>query len=177
MENMYGGIFSYIEDEVTAISYRHSGNMVDYKIGTSHFSDYSKNWRQLLYIDTNTNAFVASRQYPTYNEEISKQVREMLEKIISDKLNIENTWKRKTIESGSTFENYLEDIETECGALHYNDMLHGYKGDLIWNKELDNLGDVHMFVGSEPICPICGERTLRENDEPTCHMCYREYLD
>lgn len=86
MVSLFGGIFSYIEDRATAISYRHSDRVFDYTIGTSHFKGYSKNWRELLYIDTKSHAFVASRQYPCTNEEISKQVRAMLEKIVSENI-------------------------------------------------------------------------------------------
>ena len=59
--------------------------------------------------------------------------------------------------------------------LHYNDMLHGYRGNLLINKELDNKDDISMEIGSEPICPICGIRTIEENSSPVCNECWNHY--
>lgn len=169
---LYGGIFSYIEDRSTVISYRHSDKFFDYTIGSSHFKDYSKNWRELLYIDVDNNAFVASRQYPNYNEEISKQVRLMLEKIICDKYKLEDKWKNFTTDNAFMFEKYVHDNED---PLHYNDMLHGFKGKMVYNKQLDNLYDISIEVGASPICPVCGVHTITENDRPVCNDCWDKY--
>lgn len=169
-----GGIFSYIEDKHTAISFRHNGKKVEFPIGKAKIQDYSKNWRELLYIDTRTNAFVASRQYPSYNEEISKNVRDLLETQISNQRKIANSWKAITSESSSYFENYLTD---GIGSLQYNDMLNGFRGKMIYNKELNNLENVEMVIGTHPICPVCGENHIDENNRPMCDSCYYKFVD
>lgn len=168
-----GGIFSYIEDKHTAISFRHNGKKVEFPIGKAKIQDYSKNWRELLYIDPKTNAFVASRQYPSYNEEISKNVRDLLETQISNQRKIANSWKAITSESSSYFENYLTD---EIGSLQYNDMLNGFRGKMIYNKELNNLENVEMVIGTHPICPVCGENHIDENNRPMCDNCYYKFV-
>ena len=170
--NLYGGIFSYIEDQVTAISYRYSDKTFDYTIGSSHFKDYSKNWRELLYIDINASAFVASRQYPSYNEEISKQVRLMLEKIFCEKHTLEDVWKTVTMDDEDRWEGYISDCSN---PLHYNDMLHGFQGKLVYNKQLDNTDEIHIKVGETPTCPICGEDYISESERPACDDCYYGY--
>lgn len=172
LENLFGGIFSYIEDRVTAISYRHSDRIFDYTIGSSHFKDYSKNWRELLYIDIQHKAFVASRQYPCYNEEISKQVREMLEQLICDKYSLKNSWKVLHGSDSGMFRNYIDDCDN---PLHYNDMLNGFEGKIVFNKELDNLSEVAITVGTNPTCPICGDDDIQDSEKPVCCDCWDEY--
>lgn len=181
--NTHGGIFSYIGDNCTLISYRHSGSLTEYKIGNSKFEEYSKNWRQLIYFDTKTLGTVFSRQYPSYNDNITKEVREFFEENISKVKGVENSW--KVIKSRGTefFEEYLEDCLVDGGdydediALHYNDMLHDFEGDLIYNKELDNRCGINMLVGSRPICPVCGEHYIDNCSETNviCGDCEYEY--
>lgn len=167
-----GGIFSYIEDKNTVISYRHNGHKIDFPIGKAKIQDYSKNWRELFYIDTKRNAFVASRQYPSYNEEISKSVRELLEAQISKVRGIQNSWKKIESESESFYSEFMTDVDN---PLHYNDMLHGYRGKLLINKELNNKDDISMEIGSEPICPICGIRIIENSNMPVCDECWNNY--
>lgn len=173
LESLYGGIFSYIEDEATAISYRHSDKIVEYSLGSSKFNDYSKNWRELLYIDLDNKGFIASRQYPYYNEEISKQVRIMLEGLFCEKYGLEDIWKSMTSEESDFFERFLVDCED---PLHYNDMLNGFEGKIIYNKKLDNLEDIDIIVGSGPVCPICGQSYISDSNYPACDNCYDEHL-
>lgn len=166
------GIFSYIQDAHTMISFRHNGTKVDFPIGKAKVQDYSKNWRELLYTDTEAKAFCASRQYPEYNEEISKAVRTLLENQMSKIYNVNNTWKSLTTRDSDVWENYLTDT---YNPLHYNDMLHGYEGKLVYNKELDNKSVIDMQIGATPICPICGEQDIEETSHPVCENCWDEF--
>lgn len=166
-------------DNVTAIAYRHSPEEVEYCVNRTKFKEYSKNWRQCIYIDSSNGNFVASRQYPRTDETIAKSVRELLEETICNYFNYKNSWK---VSSNRSFimeymKNYdIEDYsEWDDGdgsqALHYNDIWHGFDGKIVYNKEEDNIKDTEILVGCEPICPICGKRKITEHDMPFCIEC------
>lgn len=166
------GIFSYIADPTTMISYRHSNKLVEYHLGRSKFQEYSKNWRELIYIDTNTYTFCASRQYPRSDETISKSVRLLLEEIISNKLKVENMWKTIRIAGEDEASEYIDNAEFDDDVLHYNDMLNGYEGKIVYNKQLDNVEATHIIVGNNAICPVCGENYITDCSHPMCEDCY-----
>lgn len=172
-------------DTVTAIAFRHSREQVEFVINRSKFMEYSKNWRQCIYIDKDNGNFVASRQYPREDETISKAVRTMLEEKISEHFNIENRW--KTNRENCFIKKYMRDYcygadddwDDDDGdrALHYNDIWHGYHGIMVYNSTNDSLQDTDIPVGSAPICPICGERVIDHHNRPACYNCYAEHLD
>ena len=168
-----GGIFSYIADSCTIISYRHSGTKVDYKLGSNTIQDISKNWRELFYVDTTNGTFVASRQYPNYIEEISKVARAMLEKQISQMFGVEDDWKVSTHEGSSYYRTYMKDYRTGSydNVLQYNDMLNGYKGKALYNKNIKDNFVMNIVVGGKAICPICGENELEHSSSIVCGDC------
>lgn len=177
-----GGVFSYMTDTCTAISYRHSPQEVEYKINNGRFTEYSKNWRECLYIDTESGNFVASRQYPREDVVIAKFVRELLEEQIAKYFDIENHW--KVINERRTIKEHMCNYDMDMGdvgqdvedssELHYNDIWHGYNGKIIYNTVEDNLEETQIFVGNSPVCPICGERDIEEHSHPCCDHCYYE---
>lgn len=182
-----GGLFSYMCDKVTAISYRHSDKQSIYQFNGGKFMEYSKNWRQCIYIDGYTGDFVCSRQYPRNNETISKSVRELLEENISKYFNFKNLW--SISRNRTTIKNYMMDYNMSSpddwcggdGALHYNDIWHGYDG-LVARHKTESQGEdeeyvTMILVGSEPICPICGENTIKEHNSPCCEECKANVLD
>lgn len=157
------GTMSYMCDRATLIGFRHSGTLYDYKINKVKFKEYSKNWREVIYYDNKTHAFIASRQYPYSDENISKELRTMFEEILSNKFGFENRW--KVINSG--IGKYIDD----CQELHYNDMLNDYSGKMCY-PQAENLDTVCFdCIGSSPICPICGENDLDEANKPFCSYC------
>ena len=171
------GVFSYMCDNCTAIAFRHSKEQVEFSINGTRFKEYSKNWRECIYIDSRTGNFVASRQYPRKDETIAKSVRELLEETISNYFGYKNIW--KVNKNSDVIRQYMSDycIEDEdewddgSDALHYNDIWHGFDGALIYNKENDKLEDTIIKVGTEPICPVCGKNYLSEPGEPMCWKC------
>ena len=175
-----GGVFSYMTDSATAISYRHSPQEVEYTINNGRFTEYSKNWRECIYIDSETGNFVASRQYPRQDFVIAKSVRELLEEQISQYFNAQNLW--KVISDRTTIKKYMANYDMEMGdccqdiddscALHYNDIWYGYEGKIAYNKAKENLEETAIWVGNSPICPICGEREIEEHSRPCCEHCY-----
>jgi len=175
------GVFSYMCDNCTAISFRHSKEEVQYSINGTTFKEYSKNWRECIYIDSYTGNFVVSRQYPRADETIATSVRLLLEDTISNYFGYSNNW--KVNRSNDFIKQYMLDfcMSDECdwdegsGALHYNDIWYGYKGAIIYNKDNDKLDETKIYVGSEPICPVCGDRHLSESGDPMCYDCMEEY--
>jgi hypothetical protein len=169
------GLFSYMCDPSTTIAYRHSDKMVEYKIGSSKFEAYSKNWRQLIYLDLEHIGMACSKQYPFEDETLSKTVREFMEELLSNHYNLENTWKKVHITSGSRLESMINQISFEGQTLAYNDILHRCVGDFVYNKTLNNLKDMNFVVDSNPICPICGKEKIYFSRPPMCESCYEEF--
>ena len=173
-----GGVFSYMCDGVTAIAYRHSPEQVEYVINNTKFKEFSKNWRQCIYIDNSNGNFVTSRQYPNQNENIAKIIREMLEEKLSKYFNIENTW--KISRNNNYIRKYMfdydiddiDDWEDTC-ALHYNDIWNDYEGAIIVNKTT-NVEETRIYVGDTPICPVCGNDYITNHELPMCDCCYEE---
>ena len=173
-----GGIFSYMCDNVTAIAYRHSPEEVEYSINNTKFKEFSKNWRQCIYIDIYNGNFVTSRQYPIFNENIAKIIREMLEEKVCKYFNIENSWK---INRNNNFiKQYMRDYDVEdednwesTNALHYNDIWNDFEGSIATNKTT-NIEETAIYVGDEPICPVCGNEHITDHELPMCDYCWSE---
>lgn len=164
------GIFSYMCDNVSMIAFRHDGKLYDFQMNKQKIQAHSKNWRQMIWISKDLQTFVASRQYPNYVPEVAKSVRELLEKQITGKT--EELWVHSTNKDKmkEIVENkpYKEGI----GNLHYNDIIHGYDGDLCYRKGIE-LTDTKIIVGTHPACPKCGKEILDSAGRPMCERCYR----
>lgn len=170
------GLFSYMCDPSTIVTYRHSDEMVEYKIGTSKFKEYSKNWRQLIYLDTNSWGFACSRQYPFTDTDLAKNMREFMEEVISEYLNIENKWKYKRIADEDKLNRLITITTFNNERLSYNDILHRGEGIFAYNTVLNNAQNLHFNVDSNPICPICGEREIHYSGLPMCRNCKSEVI-
>lgn len=158
------GTLSYMCDEDTLIGYRHSDKIYDYQINKVKFKEYSKNWRQVFYYDKGTHAFIASRQYPFNDENISKELRSMFEEVLSNKFGFDNKW--KALKNSYSFNDRIDDKNN----LHYNDISHEYKGTLCYPKGTE-YNEILFEVGSYPICPICGNWEVTEAHIPCCSEC------
>lgn len=163
------GTLSYMCDSATLIAYRHSDKIYEYKINKVKFKEYSKNWREVFYYDNKSHAFIASRQYPYYDENLSKCVRNMFEELLSQKFEFKNIW--SVNKKSDDFGNYIKD-----DGLHYNDMLNGYDGVICFPKGIP-MYETEFEVGSYPVCPICGERKLGDEHYPCCWSCYDDVID
>lgn len=166
------GIFSYMCDEVSLIAFRHDGKLYDYTVNRQKFQAYSKNWRQMIWMSKTLDSFIASRQYPVYKEEISKLVREMLEEQGADDAteNQENKWIHTS--SDTRLQSKVRDNDTDGHILHYNDILHGYNGDLCYKKDKASEERSIIVVGSNPVCPNCGKGFLLNEAQPECYCCH-----
>ena len=169
------GIFSYMCDDVSLIAFRCNGEKFSYRFENQKIDAYSKNWRQIIWLDKNKKYFVSSRQYPLHNEEINKNVRELLQNQLlkfAEDTEKESCWVHSKDESKIT--ELLEDKRMDrADVLHYNDMLNGYEGDLSYIKGVNfsKLYKKPTIVGSHPVCPTCGENLLIYANKPLCKEC------
>lgn len=168
------GIFSYMCDDASIIAFRHKKDETDIMINRTKIKAFSKSWRQMVYLNLDERVFICSRQYPCENAFAEKVVREMLEEILSNKFTIPNMWVIK--KNKNYIQRYIRDNSREDGyALHYNDVLNNFKCSLAYNKQLDNLDDTLIQIGSYPPCPICGEKPLDNHERPMCNHCYHNF--
>lgn len=166
------GTLSYLCDPSTMISYRHSDHKYEYKIGSSKFEEYSKNWRQVIYIDTVTWGFACSRQYPFEDSTLAKNVRELLEETLSNYLDVSNTWKFKEIYDSSKLRKLIIQNQPSLGnRLAYNDIFNNSHGFFVSNPAISKIKDMKLYVDSDPVCPICGELHLDKPNRPVCSVC------
>lgn len=195
------GIFSYMCDNVSLVGYKTNGQETDYKFNGSSFKAESKNWREMIFIHPTYNWFIASRQYPFNSETLSAELRKIVEDLIEDVPEQEESdseatalkWviSRKEISNKEYIRNYgfegydcadvekTENLHDNCEgheALHYNDMLHGWSYKMIYKNSIpkENLGNI--VIGSFPTCPICGRHKLTLHKQPYCDYgdCYRK---
>lgn len=171
------GIFSYMCDGTSIIAFRHKNEESEIIINRSKVKAFSKSWRQMVYLDLNSKAFICSRQYPGENLLAEKVVRETLEKILADKFELEHVWKitkNKSAVKPHIIDNLFEDEQNPSDPikpLHYNDVLNDFGCTFVYNKKLNNSADVLIPIGSYPHCPICGEEVLLSPERPMCFNC------
>lgn len=166
-----GGIFSYMCDSTSMIAFRHNNKLYDFKIYNSKTQQRSKNWRQMVWINKDMTTFITSRQYPVKMDEITKQVREMLQEQICKYNKQENAWVHS--DNQDKIKTAIADYKyrgLEKNILHYNDMLKGYKGDLCYRKGI-TIKDNDILVGSNPVCPHCGNEIMAAHNRPFCDNC------
>lgn len=162
------GIFSYMCDSSSMIAFRHDGKEYDYKINKNTIKAKSKNWRQMIWIKEDFKAFITSRQYPKYMDQVAKEIRELLEEQINSYIE-ENIWVHTS--KKENIKKYISNKREGYGSnLHYNDVKYNYDCDMCYHKESKL---VHNFikVGSYPVCPICGDNVITEASSPKCNKC------
>lgn len=166
------GLFSYMQDNNSIIAYKHSNTEFEFEIGKTKFKDYSKSWRQVIYLDAKNGSFVTSRQYPENNEEISKDVRNILEEKVSKYFEKENKWKVGYVKNNlPIIQNCFCSNGEEMG---YNDILRDNcisKARYVRLKEYNGFPQFEIITST--ICPICGENEVFENEVPFCEKCVK----
>lgn len=161
------GTISYMVDTATLIAYKHSDKIYEYQINKCKIKEYSKNWRQVIYYDNNTHAFLTSREYPYSDENVANEVRKLLEDIINKGLGVDEKW----IFVRNVGENYCCDITD----LHYNDVLND-RENVFCRLDYVNKENVRFAIGGSPICPICGVNEIIVERHPMCEECYNDLL-
>jgi len=142
------GAASILLDDTTVMSYKYNGKQVPLTRRNYKFEGNDKSWRQCIYLDKNTSGAIFGRQYPSDSTEISKEVRDFLESVLSEYLGIENTWKV----SGNCQVGYVD--HSSC---LYHDILHGYRGKAISHKNKPSDIQAKFLVGRDVPCVVCGK--------------------
>ena len=194
------GIFSYMCDDVSAIAFKTDGEQYKYEFNNRSIFAESKNWRQMVFIHPERKYFICSRQYPYNTEIICKIVREMIEERIDNCKEVEeekdvidenNKWKisrrcydNKKFIFNAVFPNYNDDMGWQedmdengegLEVLHYNDMLHDFKYQFIYQSKYVKKDLPKIYIGTNPDCVICGENQIKEHDNPFCYNCAEKY--
>lgn len=167
------GCVSYMLDKCTLVAYTCNGKEYEYCIGGHKFNGNSKNWRQLIFLSTEGNQCIFSRQYPQsyYNDIIAKATREMIEESISNFCGITNKW--------IVHKNYsIKDRDyTYPYSFAYNDIPHN-ETKTITHKSGAGIGS-RIEIGAKIICPVCNEsHSIYEDDYRLigCSDCLPNYL-
>ena len=150
------GTLSYMCDQSSVIAYKHGYEKTKMKLGSSNIEDFSKNWRQVIYVDIVNYTMMCSREYPSKIENVSKFARELIENSISDVLQISKDWTKMKCKV-STMKKYIRNVSFCGDTLVYNDILHNNRvdGNMIYNKQLNNRKSTSIVAGSNVICPYC----------------------
>ena len=135
----------------------------------------------MVWLKEDFTMFTPSRQYPNYFEEITKEVREMLEEQINEYTKNDIAWVHTS--DKDKIKRYVEDIRIKKmkisnreNVLHYNDILNGFDCDMCYRKDIDleeyYRDKITIMIGSYPACPICGREILTIHDLPFGKDCY-----
>lgn len=195
------GNLSYMCDSSTIICYLKSKTDKNDSILPSFPSDVkwnSKKWRVLFFINKNKSCIFAGRQYPFTCENSLNIVSKYLDK----PLNIDfvfdwSYWHNDQLSSyiykeypednfPATSENrivfidreffILEDLIRNNSELQFNDLLKSnyYTPYYCWNRRRKYPELIEpIYVGSNPICPICGKHILEDPSIMCCESCLR----
>lgn len=163
------GTESYMLDPTTVIMYTVEPGY-DESLG---LENADKERRCVFCIDPEQGIITQSRVYPDGRDggdsSIAAQFREIMQKVISECMDLPNLWVTKQHEAGSY-------IVTTSGATHYRDYDHYADNAVSFIKakkiEREETGrEVKMLpVGHQPICPNCGESHYEE-EWITCDRC------
>lgn len=160
-DHHYGGCYSsgtvsYMLDPTSFVVYT-----VDSKYNGTDFELQDKMKRVMFYLGEDK--LIESRVYPDgrRNSEAgiddqtsAKQFREIVQKVIADCLDTPNLW--TTTKGYGTASRY---IQSATGSTHYPDYCHYDDVVTSWLSRTRVSKNIKkIIVGSEPICPACGER-------------------
>ena len=174
-ENNYHGCYSagtesYMLDSSSFVFYT-----VDKDYNGDHYEPQDKINRNMFHIGEDK--VVQGRVYPQATDgasNIYKQIREIVQKVISDCLSVPNMW--KNIKGTSECSKVINST-----GVHYKDYLNFADCNVSYLKENEDIfNKVPIYVGHMPICPNCGceheeEETIEcsdcYNDELCCYEC------
>jgi len=142
------GCFSYMCDEATLIAYRDNNKSYNYDYFGFKFKGNSKSWRQCIYFDKDSCAMIFGRQYPNDSNDITKNVRELIEDVVSKYLYNENKWVIKS--------NEIDGIYEDESNFHYSDVENDYDYKFARFKNLEDPSQIKFEVGSNVKCVHCG---------------------
>lgn len=171
-EGMYsGGVLSYALDNSTFIVYVRPTERELASVNETDipFEEQSKFKRCLFMMGEDK--LIQSRVYPDGRDGgdngIAKQIRTLVQQVVSELLNVTNLWKIK----GGT-DACCSEIITASYARHYKDYANYEDCNVTYLKrDGDNLNHKSITVGHIGICLCCGE-THTEERTIVCEDCY-----
>lgn len=153
------GTLSYMLDSTSFLYYT-----VDESYDDNFLELESKISRNMFHLGENK--LVQGRVYPQSSDihkEVYKNIREIVQKVVADCLNISNLWSN----SKGTLE--CDSVIQSVGP-HYLDYSTYMLCNVSYLKNLHNIKSPKMiYVGHDPICPTCGKMHDREG----CIECYK----
>lgn len=161
----YGtGSVSYMLDETTIVSYRAKKDAdFDYNYWGIKFKGNSKLHRQLVYFDKNSCSIIFGRQYPNNNEQLSKEIRVLLEGRVSEYLGVEDKWK--------VFKNRYDGEFEDVSKLHYSDVRNDFEFRFA-RLSTSRKNVARWEVGKDVPCLCgCGETVYRSSERAICSDC------
>lgn len=164
------GAVSYMGDDVTLVGYTIPANEnVPYSMKDWPLWKLPKRTRQLFMVSDY--AILQSRIYPGGNdnlrEEYAQYVTGIYEKTFATEGERINWHYQRDIGNIETF------FRSQRGATHYPDWSHGYNCRIILKKDWTSPPSGPKYIGSEPVCMVCGER----HSNCGYHACSSEHIN
>ena len=157
--NFYKGCYAnaglaYMNDATSLVAFR-SENDMEIKVADKKIKWNTKNWRQMIYMSETNSSIVFSRQYPYDSDEVTKNVREMFEKYVSDFFGGSNKWILYHHQDRANVK-----VERGCGDLLYNDVAHQYGHKVIRAKDDTEKERTRIPIGKDVYGIISGNNIL-----------------
>ena len=159
------------------IAYAMSSNVLIAYVENEH-EEYLKNWRQVIYCDSDTGFAIGSRQYPSISESLTKGARNLWQKTYNKFYNDKDTTDGFIFsKSSSGLAKYL-DTDNDFAYVdivklgEHDSRIEGH----VWSTYVkDNGKNVMNVCPSDIVCLDCGNlHDEQENDSVTCYECDTE---
>lgn len=164
------GPLSYLFDNCTIVAYLTNDAIYRYNYGEKTFDWNSKYWRQLVTIGIEDNTMIFQREYPQnyVNGELTTEVRNMMESVVSKFTGSDNmwVWKNNGARKDSVYTNAIN-------HLHYDD-IPARNTKLVKHIALKGKSPKTIIIGSQPICPICRKNRITDTRLMTCNTCHNK---
>lgn len=164
------GSVSYLLDKTTIVSYRAKAeDEFEYNFWGFKFKGNSKLYRQLIYFDKSSCSIIFGRRYPNKNEQLSKEIRYLLEDRVAEYLGVDSSWK--------VYNNRYDGEFTDVCDLHYSDVKNDF--EFKFARLSDSRAEVANWeVGSLVPCLCgCGEYVEERGERALCFSCQEQYGD
>ena len=191
------GNLSYMADNATIVAYLASDEMQHFKCLPDNMKWFSKKWRMLLHINNNSEIVYFNKQYPFEHQELFHTVIEMVHQVFFPK-------ERRYYDEYMAFRNVeikgagLRPLPeamfiTETGLLPVSKVIHDNTGNNLFYSDLNHSitylpvidapfgtglieKNMHILIGKNPCCPICGRRTSNYiSSQMLCADCRQKY--
>lgn len=199
-----GGNLSYMCDSSTVICYLCSDR--DEKVILNSFPPdvqwNSKKWRLLMFLNKERDVIFAGRQYPFFCDNALNKIQYNFIGVFGEGPASHWSYWHDDVLNSYAYKNGYDNFRTgdatynKCfiinhkfkeakklikdkSYLHFNDLLNSsvYKPYYCWNTATTLDRNIkRLEIGSEPLCPVCGKRTVTSGDSLLCSSCFKDYV-